>query len=89
MTVQRRKLVLFCHELIDCWTYSNPYTLDFVVGWLCESLSETRRIKQFQLNFTSFIMTSNFRFESSEDCIVLLDSLTKNLDIVLAFFLGE
>ena len=86
MTARRQKLVLFCYELIDCWTFSNPYTLDLVVGWLCKSLSKTCRIEEFQLNYTSFIMTSNFCFESSEDGIDLLDSVTRNFDEVLAFF---
>ena len=53
------------YELIDCWNYSNRYSLDFVFGWLCKSLSKTCRIEEFLLNYTSFIMTSNFCFEST------------------------
>ena len=86
MTVRKQKLFSRCCELIDCWTYSNPDTLDFVVGWLCKCLSKTCRIEEFQLNYVSFIITSGFCFKSSEDCILLLECVTTNSDGVLAFF---
>ena len=65
---------------LDCWTYSNPYTLDLVVDWFCKCLSKTCRIKEFRLNYTSFIMTSDLCY------ILSLDSVIKNSDGVSAFF---
>ena len=61
-------------------------TMGLVVGWLCNCLSKTCKIEAFQLKYTFFIMTLDFCFESSVDCILLLDPETKNLDGALAFF---
>ena len=85
--MRRRKLVLRYYELIDCYTYFNPYTLmGVVVGWLCKCKSKTCRIQEFPLNYTSIMVTFEFCFASSEDCVFLLDPVNRNLDKVLALF---
>ena len=85
--MRRRKLVLLYYELIDRCTYFNPDTLmGFVVGWLCIRKSKTCRIEEFPSNYPSIMMTLEFCFTSSEDCVFLLDPVNRNLDRVLAFF---
>ena len=80
-------LVLLYYKLIDCCTYFNPDTLmGFVVGWLCKCKSMTCRMQKFPLNYTSIMMTLEFCFASSEDYVLLLDPVNRNLDGVLAFF---
>ena len=66
---------------------TNPDRLmGFVVGWLCKSKSKTRWMQEFPLNYTSMMVTLEFCFASSEDCVLLLDPVNRNLDRVLAFF---
>ena len=85
--MRRRKLVLFYYELIDCCTYFKPDRLmGFVVAWVCKCKSKTCRMQEFPLNYTPIMVTLEFCFASSEDCVLLLDPVNRNLDGVLAFF---
>ena len=61
--------------------------MGFVVGWFCKCKSKTCKIQKFPLNYTSIMMTLEFCFASSEDCVLLLDPINRNLDGVLALFL--
>ena len=61
--------------------------MSFVVGWLCKCKSKTCRMQEFPLNYISIIVTLEFCFARSEDCVLLLDSVNRKLDEVLAFFL--
>ena len=68
-------------------TYFNPDGLmGFVVGWVCKCKSKTCRMLEFPLNYTSIMVTLEFCFASSGDCVLLLDPVNGNLDGVLAFF---
>ena len=60
--------------------------MGFVVGWLCKSKSKTCRVQEFPLNYTSIMVTLEFCFASSEDCVLLLDPVNRNLNGVLEFF---
>ena len=60
--------------------------MGFVVGWLCKCKSKKCRIQEFPSKYTSIIITLKFCFASSEDCVLLLDTVSRNLDGVLAFF---
>ena len=60
--------------------------MGFVVGWLCKCKSKTCGIQKFPLNYTFIMMTLEFCFASSEDCVFLLDPVNRYLDEVLAFF---
>ena len=74
-------------SIVDCCTYFNPGTLmGFVVGWLCNCKSKMCRIQEFPLNYTFIMMTLEFCFASSEDCVLLLDTVNRNLDRVLGCF---
>ena len=44
-------------------------------------------MQEFPLNYTSIMVTLEFCFARSEDCVLLLDPVNTNLDEVLAFFL--
>ena len=60
--------------------------MGFVVGWVRKSKSKTCRMQEFPLNCTCIMMTLEFCFTSSEDCVLLLDPVNRNLDGVLEFF---
>ena len=60
--------------------------MGLVVGWFSKCKSKTCRIQEFPLNYTSIMMTLEFCFASSEDRVLLLDPVNRNLDGVLAFF---
>ena len=60
--------------------------MSFVVGWHCKCKSKTCRTQEFPLNYTSIMMTLEICFASSENCVLLLDPVNRNLGGVLEFF---
>ena len=44
-------------------------------------------MQEFPLNYTSIMVTLEFCFARSEDCVLLLDPINRNLNKVLAFLL--